>query len=193
MNLQSLGSLEELYLGANRIREIKGLETLKGLRILSIQANYIKKVQGLDALAGLEELYLSQNFIEVMEGLDHLPKLKTLDMAKNKIKKIGGVEKTTALEELWLNENQVGELADIEGIGFLQHIVTIYLEGNPVAKLAEYRIKVLQIFPKIQQIDGDMITPAYKVKYVNDAPKSITKKEIPQEAQTLIDKVMKKQ
>jgi protein phosphatase 1 regulatory subunit 7 len=58
--------LEELWLGKNKITEIRNLSSLTSLRILSVQSNRLTAVEGLGELNNLEELYLSHNGIEAV-------------------------------------------------------------------------------------------------------------------------------
>lgn len=53
------------------ISNLKGLENLKKLKILSMQSNRITKLEGLDELKQLNQLYLSHNGIEKLEGLEN--------------------------------------------------------------------------------------------------------------------------
>lgn len=86
--LETLVNLEELWLGKNKITRLevrcllvlsfgyassislKGLGTLKKLKILSIQSNRITKLEGLEELVDLDQLYLSHNGIKQIEGLE---------------------------------------------------------------------------------------------------------------------------
>jgi Leucine-rich repeat (LRR) protein len=66
-------NLKDLWLGKNKIAEIKNLERSTSLKKLSLQSNRITKIQGLDTLTNLEELYLSHNGIDEMgNGLRNL-------------------------------------------------------------------------------------------------------------------------
>lgn len=53
------------------ITRLKGLGSLKKLKILSIQSNRITKLEGLEVLEDLDQLYLSHNGIQKIEGLEH--------------------------------------------------------------------------------------------------------------------------
>ena len=70
----------------------------------------------------------------------------------------------------------------------LKELQTIYLEFNPISKLENYKSKLLSTFPKLEQIDANMITKEYKVTFKNDATMSNLKKEIPAEAKAILDK-----
>ncbi|KAG8686519.1 hypothetical protein FRC09_014071 [Ceratobasidium sp. 395] len=102
-NLDGLESLEELWLGKNKITKLQGLSTLKRLRVLSIQSNRITKLEGLEDLTGLEEFYISHNGLAKIEGLERNVKLRTLDVGGNAIKAVEGISHLKELEEFWVS------------------------------------------------------------------------------------------
>ena len=92
IGLDTLGLLEELWLGKNKITTIQGLESLSKLKRLSLQSNRIVKLGiGLKPLVSLEELYLSHQGIAEVEGLEGLTKLNTLDLSSNRITSLKGI------------------------------------------------------------------------------------------------------
>lgn len=63
-------SLEELWLGKNKIEMIQGLQNLTNLKRLDVQANRLTTVEGLSSQVDtLEELYLSHNAIDNPGGM----------------------------------------------------------------------------------------------------------------------------
>ena len=68
-------NLDKLFLSANQLKEISGLETLKNLETLDLMDNQIEKIKGLESLMNLKDLYLKgnqipQDIIEDLGGLD---------------------------------------------------------------------------------------------------------------------------
>lgn len=156
-NLQNLTTLQELWLGRNRIKTIN-LCGLKCIKKLSIQSNRLTSMTGLEACVALEELYLSHNGISQMEGLSTLTNLRVLDLASNKLITINDIECLSQLEDLWLNDNQISSLDILaEAVaGSREKLTTIYLERNPCAKTPNYLTTMRQIFPNIEQVDSEM-------------------------------------
>lgn len=63
-------SLEELWLGKNKIEMIQGLQNLTNLRRLDVQANRLTTIEGLTSQVDtLEELYLSHNAVDNTGGM----------------------------------------------------------------------------------------------------------------------------
>ncbi|CAE6354181.1 unnamed protein product [Rhizoctonia solani] len=148
------GSLRSLELGGNRIR---GLETLKALRVLSIQSNRITKLEGLEELTSLEEFYISHNGLSKIEGLEKNLKLRTLDVTGNTITAVEGLSHLSELEEFWASDNQIATLNDLgHELGGIKSFTTIYLERNPCERNDQvgYRRKIMLALPQVQQIDA---------------------------------------
>jgi len=67
------------------------------------------------------------------------------------------------LEELWLSGNQIQDfdavrpLKDASGRGHLPKLETVYLEYNPVSNDFEYRKKLAEFIPQLEQIDATRI------------------------------------
>ncbi|CAD6247510.1 unnamed protein product [Miscanthus lutarioriparius] len=157
-NLETLTNLQELWLGRNRIRAVN-LCGLKLIKKISLQSNRLTSMDGLQECTALEELYLSHNGIQKMEGLSTLQNLRILDVSSNKLTTIENIETLTRLEDLWLNDNQIPSLDGVETAlaGSREKLTTIYLERNPCAKTPDYSSTLKKIFPKLEQIDSDII------------------------------------
>ena len=68
-------NLKKLFLSDNKIKKVKGLETLHNLETLDLSRNKISKISGLEALMNIKDLWLfgnkiDQTLIEELGGLD---------------------------------------------------------------------------------------------------------------------------
>lgn len=150
-------ALEELWLGKNKITEIRGLDTLQNLKILSIQSNRIRAISGLDQLPQLEELYISHNALTSLSGLENTKALRVLDISNNKIEKLEGVGHLEEIEELWASYNLFADFGEVEReLGGKKALTTVYFEGCPLQLRgpAVYRNKVRLALPQVLQIDA---------------------------------------
>jgi protein phosphatase 1 regulatory subunit 7 len=87
--------------------------------------------------------------------------LTTVDLAGNRIANIpSSLAPLTQLEDLWLNDNQVAHYADVEHLVPLAGLRTLYLERNPLAQDFEYRKKLEELLPALDQIDATPTTKA---------------------------------
>ncbi len=176
-NLETLTSIEELWLGKNKITEIKvgriepalyfihtgyadmrqNLSTMTSLKLLSIQSNRLTSISGLSALTNLEELYISHNALTQISGLDTNTELRVLDISNNAISHLENLSHLSHLEELWASNCQIGDFAEVErelkGKG---ELTTVYFEGNPLQTKgpAVYRNKIRLALPQLKQIDA---------------------------------------
>ncbi|KXZ42993.1 hypothetical protein GPECTOR_108g188 [Gonium pectorale] len=160
--IASLTGLRELWLGRNRIAQVAGLATLTNLRRISLQSNRLTSMAGLEACTLLEELYLSHNGISALGGLGALSQLKILDVSSNRLTSLqpGDLAAQTALEDLWLNDNKLPAIdaaLDRALDPVRQSLTCIYLEGNPAAHDPQYKRKLLNMLPKLKQLDANFL------------------------------------
>lgn len=159
--MNSLVSIEQLWLGKNRIPRFQNLGNLVNLRVLSIQSNRITKIEGLENLVNLEELYLSHNGISKIENLENNTKLSVLDITSNRISKLENLSHLTSLTDFWCSYNQISSFEEIhDQLGKLPELDTVYFEGNPVqtSNPTAYRRKLrLNLGPSLAKIDATYV------------------------------------
>jgi len=80
---QTLTKLTSLYLGENKISDIKPLSNLTNLTSLDLSGNKISDIKPLSNLTNLTFLDLSGNQISDIKPLSNLTNLTSLDLAKN--------------------------------------------------------------------------------------------------------------
>ncbi|EPR79430.1 leucine rich repeat protein, partial [Spraguea lophii 42_110] len=118
----NLKYLEELYLIANDIEKMSGLENLKNLKKLDLGCNEIEEIEGLDNLYLLEELYLGSNSIEKIENVKHM-KLKIFAAQDNLLEEVDCRELPKTLKELYLSENEnLKEIKNLELLKDLEYL-----------------------------------------------------------------------
>jgi protein phosphatase 1 regulatory subunit 7 len=165
--LSGLVSLEELWMGKNKIEKITGLEKLVKLRRLDLQSNRLEVVENLTSQVDtLEEIYLAHNGITT-EGAMHptglaqdFKVLSVVDMGRNRLTSANGFAHIQTLDELWLSGNKIAKFEDIQALAGLPSLDTIYLEYNPLQDDNPlYRKRIHEIMPCLKQIDANMISP----------------------------------
>ncbi|AAZ11174.1 protein phosphatase 1, regulatory subunit, putative [Trypanosoma equiperdum] len=161
--------LTKLDLSYNQIREIGGLDSIGGtLRELYLVENKIKEVKNLDSLVNLELLELGGNRLRAIgSGLEKLTKLKQLWLGKNKISSIGtALHKLVSLEILSLQANRI---TSVDAENFLgakanPNLREVYLSENGLTSVGNVRhlstIKIIDFsFNSICSIDAEEINP----------------------------------
>lgn len=79
-SLDGLVNLKKIYLSANKIKKMQGLEKLVNLEVLDIGDNRIRQIEGIETLTGLKELHLAKNKIQKIENIGHLKNLYMLTL-----------------------------------------------------------------------------------------------------------------
>jgi chromosome segregation ATPase len=125
-----------------------------GLQSLNLSSNEIRVVENLEPLVALESLDLRQNSIHTLDGVGQLPALKQLDVSGNRIQRCARCH-GPLLEELNLADNQLSDWSQLESIGWgFPQLRRLQLTGNPICEDADYRLRVAQLVPTLDQLDG---------------------------------------
>jgi hypothetical protein len=134
--LRGARALRRLYLAANKISRIEGLEDCAALEVLDLGANAIRSLQGLEGCGSLRELYLGKNKIPSLAPTalaPHLCRLKKLDLQSNRLTAITGLGGgLPELEELYLGHNGI---TDVDGLDGCPKLTVLDLTANRVAQL----------------------------------------------------------
>lgn len=80
--------IEELFISANQLTDVEGLETLPVLRTLDLSKNQISKLKGLETIESLKFLNMSLNNVKKINQLkyiENLPLLTEVDLCVNPI------------------------------------------------------------------------------------------------------------
>lgn len=67
------------------------------------------------------------------------------------------MSKLTKLEEFWCNHNQLSNWRDLAELLAAPGLKTVYLEGNPLQRDPQYRLKVKLALPSLVQIDATYV------------------------------------
>ena len=124
--------LEELVLGANEIRDIRPLITLRQLKQLNLNFNEIRDISPLAALRQLERLELWDNQISDVRSLTGLTQLTYLELDENEISDLRPLAGLTRLQTLYLNTNEISDLRPLAGLTNLEEL---QLYGNEISDL----------------------------------------------------------
>ena len=65
----------------------------------------------------------------------------------------------TNLTDLWANQNEIGNLDQVEIAlkATAPSLETVYLMGNPCASDSKYKLRMLYLLPKLEQLDDNPV------------------------------------
>jgi len=160
--IASMPRLQVLELGYNSINDISIFAQfdLQALRILHLPGNDITRVEGLAHLDQLRELVLDRNKVKLFDekSFEGLRSLRELRVEDNGLKSLTNLGPLPRLRALHLAANRVADLAELEKLQGLRHILLICLSQNPVARKPLYRAHLIHAVSSVRVIDGKEVT-----------------------------------
>ena len=147
-NLEKWPKLLYLDLNDNCIHEIGSVIGLApNIEKLNLSRNQLSSVDGLTKLPHLVSLNLSHNkFDEIVNLHMKLGKVVELDLSNNNLSSLEGFSKLYSLVSLNISSNNITDVHVINSISNLPCLEALVLNGNIVATVVDYRIKVLELF-----------------------------------------------
>ncbi|XP_078381877.1 leucine-rich repeat-containing protein 9-like isoform X2 [Oculina patagonica] len=163
-----LPNLEVLHLGYNGITNMAALQLsrLTNLRALFLQGNDISKVEGLEGLQQLRELVLDRNKIKNISSTSFASQwnVTELHMEENRIRELNHLEPLQNLERLYLGMNRIQEIAELERLESLRHLVELSVINNAVTRRLLHRPLLVYRMPNLLCIDGIPVSTDEKTK-----------------------------
>jgi len=132
-------------------------------RELDLREYKIPIIENLGAtLDQFDTIDFTDNEIRVLGGFPNLKRLKTLLLSQNRICRFDSQlhESLGALEEITLTNNLVAELGDLKPLEKITTLKRLSLVGNPVAKLPNYRMYAIFLFPGLKLLDFNKVKDA---------------------------------
>ncbi|XP_061113948.1 leucine-rich repeat-containing protein 9 [Conger conger] len=155
-------TLEVLHLNHNGISNLANLQLsrLPNLKALFLQANEITQVDGLEGLLHLRELVLDRNRIRALGESSFMGQglLLELRMAENRLRDLSHLQPLTQLRRLYLGVNKLQDLSEIEKLEMLPSLIELSIVGNPVARRSLHRSSVVLRLSRLQVLDGMPVT-----------------------------------
>ncbi len=158
--ISKLTRLKQLFVsGGNtesKISELKHLENLKQLELLSINDCQLTNLRGLDSLTSLKELTVSRTRIKKLEGLERCNQITHLILYENKITSLSGLSNLTELKVFRAPKNK---LSSTKGLSDLHKLEEISLNSNQIKTTSGIKnlpaLKLLNLgFNKINKVNG---------------------------------------
>lgn len=108
-----IGTLKEIDLSENNIRDIKGIEFATNATYLNLTRNNIYDASYLSKLINLVNLELNENKIEDISFLKNLKKLKSVGLESNNISKVPNLDSSENLTLINLDNNNILDLSQL--------------------------------------------------------------------------------
>lgn len=100
-----------------------------------------------------------------MTNLNALTNLEILDISYNAVEHLEDIDQLAKLECLYLNANKINEYDELLRLKSNAKLSTISLFGNDVTKEPGYRMKLVELLPEIDDIDGTPMKTSYKIVF----------------------------
>ncbi|KAG0688230.1 U2 snRNP complex subunit [Pichia californica] len=133
--------------------------SLRNLNLTSLDA--INQLQATDIYSIID---LTKNSITYIQEFPLLLRLNTLNLSNNHIRTVTGLSKLVNLEILSITHNDISLFADIEEIKNLTLLRSLYLIGNPITNIENYRLWCIWKFPKLQVLDFQRVKESERKK-----------------------------
>ena len=60
---------------------------------------------------------------------------------------------SSTLQKLKLAHNKIANFDDLEFFSVFRHLKSLELQGNPVSKLSDYKVKIFRLLPGLEVLD----------------------------------------
>ncbi|KAJ8341293.1 hypothetical protein SKAU_G00335840 [Synaphobranchus kaupii] len=155
-------NLEVLHLSHNGISNLANLQLsrLTNLKALFLQANEITQVDGLEGLVRLRELALDRNRIKALgeTSFSSQGALLELHLGENRLRELNNLHPLTALRRLFLGMNKLQDISEIDKLELLPSLIELSVAGNPVARRSQHRSSVVLRLSRLLVLDGMEVT-----------------------------------
>lgn len=113
-----IGSLKEIDLSENNLKDIKGIEFATNATYLNLTRNNIHDASYLSNLINLSNLELNENKIEDISFLKNLKKLKSVGLESNNISEVPNLDWSENLNLINLDNNKIIDLSKLNTFKF---------------------------------------------------------------------------
>ncbi|XP_072349068.1 leucine-rich repeat-containing protein 61 isoform X2 [Scyliorhinus torazame] len=155
---------ENVKITVQMLKSKTGQFDLESIMFLKLQNFGICNLGCIGDCVNLERLNLSGNNISNLTPLASLKLLTVLNLSANRISNLGPLYSCENLQNLNLSGNLISSVAALRSLSELKNLETIRLKDtvcnftNPVCMNTSYRSAMLEIFPKINVLDGERMS-----------------------------------
>ncbi|XP_003383891.1 PREDICTED: protein C21orf2-like [Amphimedon queenslandica] len=90
--------------------------------------------------------------------LPQFKNLEVLNLSCNNITSLQPIGQCKNLSQLYLRKNNIFRFEELDHLKDLRNLQSVWLSGNPISSIENYRLKVLSILPQIERLDEEIVT-----------------------------------
>ena len=174
--------IEELFLSANNLTQIEGLDTLPVLRTLDLSKNQIQRLKGLENIQSLKFLNLSLNNvrkINQVKYIENLPLLTEVDLCVNplqcckfyRLQCLFHMPRLRMLDGVEITSEEKVKAENLHGYD-LQSREIIFKSLLPEEKFIDRRIAVIDEVPPESESDEEVLPSQHSQEAVASSTNS---------------------
>ena len=118
----------------------------------------VKRARGNTDLSSIKQLNFWGQSLGDISVLSHCTSLQSATFSQNYISSLKCFEGMIYLRELSLARNSINNLKEIRYLSTCPSLQKLWLKDNPICKLWDYRIQVINILPNLKFLDDEPIT-----------------------------------
>lgn len=118
----------------------------------------IKRARGNTDLSSIRNLNFWGQSLGDISVLSHCTSLQSATFSQNYISSLKCFEGMIYLRELSLARNSINNLKEVRYLSTCPNLQKLWLKDNPICKLWDYRIQVINILPNLKFLDDEPIT-----------------------------------
>ena len=109
----------------------------------------LEKYQSIDSLS------FSGCGLKHLENFPVFEDLARLDLSNNQIEKgLINLEHLQGIMQISLENNKIADIEEFKHLAGITSLISLMVEGNPIANQTNYREKLFELIPTLQVIDG---------------------------------------
>ncbi|KAL5014555.1 hypothetical protein ScPMuIL_008825 [Solemya velum] len=151
------------------------VQMIPKVEVLDLSCNEIDAIQHLQWLSQMTSLNISNNFLQRLDALHtKLGNIKTLNLAGNKLDSLQGLSKLFSLKTLDVRDNKITIVSEVRPVCRLPCLENLFLLGNPVTMVLDYRTKILEMFGDRVGEELDTVAGLQAIKKSKEKAKAIS-------------------
>ena len=114
----------------------------------------LSKYPKISSLKDIKKLNIWGEDIEDISIISNMSQLEILSLSSNRISSLCSLSNCLNLREIYLRNNNIYSFEELNHLKNLPNLKILWLEGNPICKDIFYIKKVLNILPKLKNLDN---------------------------------------